>query len=415
MTQTQTQPLVPASHEAQLAKQWASEDVPKQLSRWQLIAVLACLVFAIVTATIQVLSWNANRQAANNTEQLVRVQNIQSTLFRADALATTAFLTGGLEPPEQRAEYDEAIETITRQIAEAAEAQPADRDALAALNTAVTEYNATIAQARANNRQGFPVGAEYLRTASTGLRNTAVEGSAIPIAQALVAANAERAEDELGAQHPFLILLPGLAALAVLFWVNRMIARRFRRRINVGIAVAFVAVAVLTVVAFFITAIQAANNNDRLAGSYETSYRESTARTAANDAKANESLRLISRGSGQVYEDRWVVASQTVEENASDETAPYWADYVAVHNQVVDLDKNSQYDKAVALSTSDTTLDTFDEQSQQVISDAGFETTDALRSGNTGILVLAFFTLAVGIAAAGMSVWGIGKRRREYS
>ena len=187
--------------------------------------MLACLVFAVLTAGLQVLSWNANRAAADNTEQLVRVQNIQSTLFRADALATTTFLTGGLEPPEQRAAYDEAIETVTRQITEAAEAQPADREALADLSTAVTDYNATIAQARANNRQGFPVGAEYLRTASTGLRDTSVEGSAIPIAQALVAANAERAEDELGAQHPFLILLPGLAALALLCWVNRQLAR----------------------------------------------------------------------------------------------------------------------------------------------------------------------------------------------
>lgn len=412
MTQTQVEPTVRTKTGSGVAR---PEDVPSLLSRWQLIAVLACLVFAILTATIQVLSWNANRQAANNTEQLVRVQNIQSTLFRADALATTAFLTGGLEPPEQRAAYDEAIETITRQIAEAAEAQPADRDALAALNTAVTEYNATIAQARANNRQGFPVGAEYLRTASSGLRDTTVEGSAIPIAQALVAANAERAEDELNAQHPFLILLPGLAALGVLYWVNSRLAQRFHRRINVGVAAAFATVVVLTGIGFVVAGIQSSSNNDLEDGSYDTSYRESTARTAANDAKANESLRLISRGSGQVYEDRWAVASETVEGNASTETLPFWADYVAVHDDVVRLDDEGQYDKAVRLSTTDTTLDAFDKRSQEVIADAGFQTTDALRSGNTGILVLGFFTLALGIAAAGLVTWGIGLRRREYA
>ena len=259
------------------------------------------------------------------------------------------------------------------------------------------------------------MGAEYLRTASTGLRNTAVEGSAIPIAQALVAANAERAEDELGAQHPYLILLPGLTALGVLFWVNRQLARRFHRRVNLGILAAGAAVAVLTVIGFFVAAIQAAGNNDLEDGSYATSYRESTARTAANDAKANESLRLISRGSGQVYEDRWGVASETVEDNASGETLPFWADYVAVHNRVVELDEGGQYDKAVKLSTTDTTLDAFDTRSQEVIADAGFETTDALRSGNTGILVLGFFTLAIGIAAAGAATWGIGQRRREYA
>lgn len=397
------------------------EDVPRLLNRWQVVAVLACLVFAAVTASLQVMSWQANRAAADNTEQLVRVQNIQSTLFRADALATTAFLTGGLEPPEQRAAYDDAIDTITRQIADAARAQPADRAALADLNAAVTTYNATIAQARANNRQGFPVGAEYLRTASTGLRDTSVEGSAIPVAQALVAANADRAESELGAQHPWLVLLPGLVALGLLWWVNAQLARRFRRRVNVGIAGAFVAVAVLTLVAFVVAASQAGSNGDLREGSYAASYRESTARTAGNDAKANESLRLISRGSGQVYEDRWVVASQVVEDNASDETAALWSDYADVHQEVVDLDQGGRYDEAVRLATttdpsgSTAAMDAFDARSQEIIRDSGAATTQALRGGNTAILVLAVVTLLVGIGAAGLAVWGIGQRRREYA
>ncbi len=417
MTQTQAAPA-PAAPQAKPAH---SEDVPKLLNRWQLFAVLACLVFATLTAGLQVLSWNANRAAADNTEQLVRVQNIQSTLFRADALATTAFLTGGLEPPEQRAAYDEAIETVTRQITEAAEAQPADRAALADLSAAVTDYNATIAQARANNRQGFPVGAEYLRTASTGLRDTAVEGSAIPIAQALVAANAERAEDELGAQHPFLILLPGLAALGVLWWVNRKLAARFHRRFNVGIAAAFITVAALTIVASVVASVQANNNSDLRTGSYDTSFRESTARTAGNDAKANESLRLISRGSGQVYEDRWAVASDTVQENASAETTGLWADYVAVHEEIVDLDTDGQYDEAVALSTttdaggSTAALDAFDARSQEIVAESGAQTTDALRDGNTGILVLGIVTLLLSLSAAYLAVWGIGQRRKEYA
>jgi hypothetical protein len=418
MTQTQAPPATAATPPARPAR---TEDVPKLLNRWQVLAVLACLVFAALTAGLQALAWHANRAAADNTEQLVRVQNIQSTLFRADALATTAFLTGGLEPPEQRAAYDDAIETVTRQITEAAEAQPADREALADLSAAVTDYNATIAQARANNRQGFPVGAEYLRTASTGLRDTSVEGSAIPIAKALVAANAERAEDELGAQHPFLILLPGLAALGLLFWVNRKLAQRFRRRINLGVAAAALTVAALTVVAVVVAAVQAGDNNDLEAGSYRASYRESTARTAANDAKANESLRLISRGSGQVYEDRWDAASEVVLTNASNETVPLWQDYVTVHEQIVALDEGGRYDAAVRLSTttdaegSTARLDAFDTRSQEIITASGAETTDALRSGNTGILVLAIVTLLLGIAAAGMAVWGIGLRRREYA
>ena len=417
------QPAAPAAGPATgpAAGTAGTEDVPRLLNRWQLVAVLACLLFAVVTASLQVMSWHANRAAADNTEQLVRVQNIQSTLFRADALATTAFLTGGLEPPEQRAAYDDAIDSISRQIADAADAQPADRAALADLNSAVTGYNATIAQARANNRQGFPVGAEYLRTASTGLRDTTVSGSAIPVAKALVAANADRAESELGAQHPFLILLPGLVTLLLLWWVNRQLARRFRRHVNLGVAAAALTVAVLTVVAFAVAAVQAVHNGDLRDGSYATSYRESTARTAGNDAKANESLRLISRGSGQVYEDRWGVASQTVQDNASDETAALWDDYVAVHGRVVELDDGGKYDQAVRLATttgsngSTAAMDRFDARSQEIVQASGDATTQALRGGNTGILVLSVVTLLLGIAAAGLAVWGIGQRRREYA
>ena len=60
-------------------------------------------------------------------------------------------------------------------------------------------------------------------------------------------------------------------------------------------------------------------------------------------------------------------------------------------------------------------LDAFDTRSQEIVSSSGAATTDALRSGNTGILVLAIVTLLLGIAAAGLAVWGIGLRRREYS
>ena len=87
----------------------------------------ACVLFGVITAGLQLLAWQANRAAAHNTEQLVRVQSIQSTLYRADALATNAFLIGGLEPPASAQAYDDAIDQVSRSITDAAEAQSADR------------------------------------------------------------------------------------------------------------------------------------------------------------------------------------------------------------------------------------------------------------------------------------------------
>lgn len=391
-------------------------DVPRLLNRWQVVAVAACVLFAVLTAALQLLGWQANRAAADNTEQLVRVQNIQSTLFRADALATTSFLVGGLERPEQRQAYDDAIDLVTRQIADAAQAQPADSEVLAALNSVVNRFTTTNTQARDNNRQGFPVGAEYLRGASNQLRDEAQ-----PLIQALTDANSTRAEDELGGQTPFVMLLPGLAALALLWWVNTQLAKVFRRRFNVGIAAAFVAVAAVTLVAAGVSSSQNGANNELRDGSYRVAVDEATARTAANDAKSNESRRLGAQGSGAIYEEGWVAAAATVTDNASLDTLGLWQVYNDLHFNVVDLEETGKYDEALALATTvnadgpTAALDAFDAASQDVVSQAATNTTDQLRSGNSIFLVLAALTLLFGLGAAGLATWGIAQRRREYA
>lgn len=393
-----------------------TRDVPRLLNRWQVVAVAACLLFAFLTAFLQVLGWQANRAAADNTEQLVRVQNIQSTLFRADALATTSFLVGGLEPPEQRQAYDEAIDQVTRLIADAAEAQPADREVLAALNAAVNRYTTTNTQARDNNRQGFPVGAEYLRGASNQLR-----AGVQPLMQALTDANSQRAEDELGAQNPLLVLLPGLGALAVLWWVNRNLSRVFQRLVNVGVAGAFVLVALLTLVAVTVSSSQDDGNSELRDGSYRVAVAEAEARTAANDAKSNESRRLGAQGSGAAFEEGWQAAAQRVQDNASADTRRLWQTYSGLHVRVVELEESGKYDEAVALATTvepdgpTAALDAFDQASQAKVSSAAAAATDELRSGNSIFLVLAAITLLLGLGAAGLSTRGIAQRRREYA
>ncbi len=389
-------------------------DVPALLNRLQVVAVIACVLFGVITAGLQLLAWQSNRAAADNTEQLVRVQNIQSTLYRADALATNAFLIGGLEPPAQRAAYDASIDQVSRAVTDAAEAQPADQEVLADLNTIVNRYSTSVELARSNNRQGYPVGSEYLLTAGGQLR-----AQAGPIITALVEANAQRSEDEMGAQQPFLLLLPGLVALAVLFSVNRQLATRFRRRFNIGIMAALAAVAVLTLVAVVVSVGQGRANQDLRVGTYREAVDAASARTAGNDAKANESLRLIKRGSGQSYEDAWEQADQKVRDTTSAGVA--WARYEEVHQQIVTLDDGGRWDEAVKLATtsgqdgSTAAFEAFDAQTRETVSVSGASTADELRSGNAGILFLAVITLLVSLAAAGAAAWGVGQRRKEYA
>ena len=171
-------------------------DTPRRLRLLSLGVVVAGVVVALLGAlTFSYLAFSLSRAQAD-TAQLIRVQKIQSNLLSADATATNAFLVGGLEPPAQRAVYDQALSSTSSLIVEASQAQPADAAALSALNQQVVSYAATIEQARANNRQGLPVGAQYLRNASAELRSTA-----LPILDNLVSSNAARAADQMDARH----------------------------------------------------------------------------------------------------------------------------------------------------------------------------------------------------------------------
>src|SRR3954465_3509272 len=97
----------------------------------------------------------------------------------------------GWSRPPQRQHFTDSVSAASRLIAEAAKAQPADAEALGALNTTLLTYQGLIEKARANNRQGLPVGAQYLKDASAGLRT-----DALPLVSALVVANEARVSEE---------------------------------------------------------------------------------------------------------------------------------------------------------------------------------------------------------------------------
>lgn len=391
-------------------------DTPALLNRWQLIGMSIAIVFGLVCALLQFLAWQSDGRAADDAEQLIRIRSIESNLLHADALATNAFLVGGLEDPDQRKEYDAAIEDVFTDITDAAKAQPADRAALAALVVQINDYTDAVAQARVNNRQGYPVGAEYLSGASSALR-----AEAMPILANLADANTERTEDAMGGQHPIWLLLLGIVALVGLWWLNRQHAQAFRRRLNVGFAVAAVIVLVVTLVAVAAAYRGDSQNDSLLDEELATATNEAIARTAANDAKALESLRLIKRGSGEMFEEPWRAAAALVDDNVSGGTDDHWKNYVAAHAAIVKDDDADKWHNAVDLATASgegsatSEFELFDDDSERLVDNKGAETTDALRAGRGLALVGSALTLLLGIVAAVAVARGIGARRKEYA
>ena len=388
-------------------------DTPRDLRRLTNLVICVGLLFGLAGLATFVLLTAAMQRAEASTTQLIRVQEIQTNLLRADANATNAFLVGGLEPAAQRTAYDEAISESSRLIAEAADAEPADQSALAALSAELIGYTENIELARANNRQGFPVGAQYLRTASGGLR-----ADALPILDNLVAANAERAESQMNAWIAILLAVVGLGVLGVLIWVQVWLARRFKRRFNVGLAIATAVGAVTLAGSLVVLGWTAARIDDIRKGSFADVRAAATARIEGNDAKSNESLTLIARGSGAAFEQAWTASAAEVENSIARfrDFQSVWQPYVDVHTEIRRADDGGQWDQAVklAITTSNQAFTTFDENTAGVVNSASSATTDGISGTVPGMILGAIGTLAAGIGMAVLGRRGLAQRLREY-
>ena len=110
------------------------QETPGRMRALAALGVVVAVTFGLAGGQAFRSADGALDRAGANTDQLVRIQAIQTNLVQADADATNAFLVGGLEPPAQRADYLRAVGSATRLIAEAAQHQPADGPALGALN-----------------------------------------------------------------------------------------------------------------------------------------------------------------------------------------------------------------------------------------------------------------------------------------
>lgn len=380
------------------------------------LGVLAALLVGATCANALLASRAAVERAANNTAQVIRVQTIHVQLLRADALATNAFLVGGLEPADQRAKYDQAISAATTAIAEAAAAQPADGRALGALADRVRAYATLVEQARANNRLGLPVGAQYLRQASAGLR-----ADAIPIVQLVTTANEGRSTAEFDRADPSEQLLLGAAALLGLIGIALWLARTTHRYLNGALTGALG----LLLVALVLTATTLGDIGQTTSavarGDYASAVALANVSTAANDARANESLTLIARGSGAAFEKAWATDDQFVRKNI-DASIPdlqtTWGEYADTHKQVRTLDDNGDWEGAVALSTKASgaaaVFDAFDGQATRFRDVASASAVDRL-SGLGGWTPL----YAVGVSLAALvACWlivrGLGRRIEEY-
>ncbi|MEL3951206.1 MULTISPECIES: hypothetical protein [Streptomyces] len=281
-------------------------------------AVLAALVlvFGAVTAWQTTSRADAADRVLNRSQPLSNdAAAIYRSLADANTAASSGFLAGGQEPAKVRERYQRDVDRASEKLATAASNAGSDSSSAAAvsrLNKLLPQYTALIERARANNRQGLPLGGAYLRYA-----NDTMQTQMLPAAEKLYKAENERLTADYGdaKPYPWLAITFGVVALAALGWAQHRTFRRTNRVFNTGLvaATAAASVALLWLLAGHTFARSDLNE------SYDRGVKSlnvlNDARISSLKARGNENLTLVSRGAetvvvGDATKDKFDVAYQ---------------------------------------------------------------------------------------------------------
>jgi hypothetical protein len=414
--------------------------------RFGLIGVGLVLLIALIglVAAVGVAQRTAamNHLVGASAPRATAALQLYGALSDADALASRAFLSSESERPEVRQQvrqrYDDAIVRAQTSLAVAARGAAAETAGpITELATQIPVYVGLVETARANNHQGFPVGAAYLRDASRLMRERL-----LPAARNLrdIEARNQAADVDTADGFPYALVLLGLVLLACLIAAQRYLTRHTNRLFNIGMLAATGAVVVWLLWLIIAVSNQVGGLNDSvLRGSAQTDVL-ARASVAAREAKTAETLTLVGRGEGKKdNEDRFTAAMGELgdagggllgkargqvtdapvgsEVDSAIQNAQTWRQ---VHLDLRQLDDSGKYDEAVDLAilpqgrSADSVFGGLEanlDQAYKLAEQAFNEEAAAARNATSG-LVAGIVVLTI-IAVAG-SGWGMWQRFREY-
>ncbi|MFW0789370.1 hypothetical protein [Gordonia sp. CPCC 205333] len=253
------------------------------------------------------------QDTVNHTEPLSESsQVLYSSLSIADAAANAAFISGGLEPPTLRKRYSDAIATASNALIIAASnstgvtptgnddipVDPVHTD-LAVLATNVPVYTGIIETARTNNRLGNPVGSAYLGEASSLMQDTI-----LPAAQRLYERRSAAIADPQRSltQPPWAVYAVLALVLIALIFAARYLSRHTRRRFNIGILIATIAIVVGLTWLLVAGLMSVAATNDAKNNGADPLRELTQARIETQQARSAQTLSLVRRDQDSLEE-----------------------------------------------------------------------------------------------------------------
>ncbi|GAB2613567.1 hypothetical protein GCM10027168_52810 [Streptomyces capparidis] len=408
------------------------------------------LVFGALTAWQVTSRQDSARAVLDDSQPLsVKAAEIYRHLADADATAAGGFLAGGQEPKESRERYNEDIRIASTLLAEAAADAPsggAEQRQIALLNRELPVYTGLVESARANNRQGLPLGGAYLRYASEKMRTTL-----LPAAERLYQAQTDQLESDYAdaEEFPWASIALGAVALGGLVWAQRRLYRRTNRVFNVGLLAASAGTAALLlwlVAGHSVARWQFDRSDDQGARSVRVL---SEARISALKARGDENLTLVARGSGAAYEEAfrketrrlsgddlrgdtllevaWRLADDSRGREAVEDARRSMDRWTDRHAAARASDDEGDYDKALEMvigvpggegwqtgATTGAAFDSMDRSLSRAVEHELAEFRQAADAGRDAFTGLAAGAATLAVLAALGTVLGIGRRLSEY-
>ncbi|MFS8197208.1 hypothetical protein ACLVWQ_00835 [Streptomyces sp. CWNU-52B] len=256
---------------------------------------LLVIVFGSVTAWQVAERQDAAHDVLKRSQPLSsRAAEIYRALANANTAASSGFLEGGQETAGSRKTFDDEIKLASETLVTAASSEPNtdSKTAISELNKLLPEYTGLVERARANNRQGLPLGGAYLRYANEKMQEM------LTAAERLYKVEKQRlsADYDDATPYPWIAIGVGVLALGGLAWAQQRNYRRTNRVLNHGLvsATAAVTAVLLWLVVGHSVARTKLNDSDVHAVSSLNTLND--ARIASLKARANENLTLVSRG-----------------------------------------------------------------------------------------------------------------------
>jgi hypothetical protein len=405
-----------------------------------LLTVIA-VGLVVLTLLTGVIGTIMAQQKATTTESLIShrepltaaSQEVYRSLSDADATAAIAFLVTGSEPAQLRDRYNQDIAAAGSALARAAsDTTGAGADQVNTISQQLPTYTGLVERARAENEQGFPVGAAYLQEASHLMRAVI-----LPAATELYRVDVAQLESEQGDAKGFpwftaVLVLGSLAALVV---TQRFLTRRTNRLLNVGLLVATGALALALVwgsVALVVQGLLVGSGQANGSHPVDVLVR---ARAAAVQARADETMTLVARGGGADYEQNFqqlapiytgllneakgIISGDAANQvRIASDNAGKW---LATHKDLRAKDDSGNYVDAVkeavdpnVPNNAETLFTNLDTALAKAIDDGRQTFVDKTNAGENALILLAPGVAVLAVIAVGGVTIGIRDRLREY-